>query len=120
MTKPETISLLNHDPTLPKTNLASVPSGETTQVTKSYLVGDVSYPALRGVSLKINRRELTPIVGPSGCGKSTLLNIIGALDRLTSGQVRIDGVTLGKLSEDRSKVRNKKIGFIYQSFRRTA
>jgi putative ABC transport system ATP-binding protein len=80
-------------------------------------VGHMSYPALRGVSLKINRGELTSIVGPSGSGKSTLLNIIGALDRPTSGQVRIDGINLAKLSDDQlAKIRNRKIGFIYQSF----
>jgi putative ABC transport system ATP-binding protein len=60
---------------------------------------------------------LTSIIGPSGSGKSTLLNIIGALDRPTSGRVKIDGVDIRKLSDDQlAKIRNRKIGFIYQSF----
>lgn len=93
------------------------PSVETIDVTRSYRVGHMDYPALRGVSLKIERGELTSIVGPSGSGKSTLLNIIGALDRPTSGRVRIDGIDIRKLSDDQlAKIRNRKIGFIYQSF----
>jgi putative ABC transport system ATP-binding protein len=100
-----------------KMNLVKAPSVETTQVTKIYRVGHVDYPALRGVSLKIDRGELTSIIGPSGSGKSTLLNIIGALDRPTSGRVRIDGMDIRKLSDDQlAKIRSRKIGFIYQSF----
>jgi putative ABC transport system ATP-binding protein len=96
---------------------SEVPSVETSQVTKIYRVGRVDYPALRGVSLRIERGELTSIIGPSGSGKSTLLNIIGALDRATSGWVRIDGLDIRKLSDDQlAKIRNRKIGFIYQSF----
>jgi putative ABC transport system ATP-binding protein len=115
MSKLETLSILREAP--PKTSLNGVASVETVQVTKSYRVGHMSYPALRGVSLKINRGELTSIIGPSGSGKSTLLNIVGALDRPTSGHVRIDGVNLRKLSDDQlARIRNKKIGFIYQSF----
>jgi putative ABC transport system ATP-binding protein len=77
----------------------------------------VDYPALRGVSLRIERGELTSIIGASGSGKSTLLNIIGALDPPTSGRVVIDGIDLKKLNEDRlALLRNLRIGFIYQSF----
>ena len=95
----------------------SAPSVETFDVTKSYRIGHVDYPALRGVSLKIERGELTSIVGPSGSGKSTLLNIIGTLDRPSSGRVKIDGIDIRKLSDDQlAKIRNRKIGFIYQSF----
>ena len=91
-----------------------VPSIETVEVTKAYRVGHVDYPALKGVSLRIERGELTSIIGPSGSGKSTLLNIIGALDRPTSGRVKIDGVDIRKLSDDQlAKIRNRKIGFIY-------
>lgn len=94
-----------------------IPSVETVEVTKSYRVGHADYPALRGVNLKIERGELTSIIGPSGSGKSTLLNIIGALDRPTSGRVRIDGIDIRKLSDDQlARIRNRKIGFIYQSF----
>lgn len=96
---------------------SEVPSVETFQVTKVYRVGHVDYPALRAVSLKIDRGELTSIIGPSGSGKSTLLNIIGTLDRPTSGRVKIDGLDIRKLSDDQlAKIRNRKIGFIYQSF----
>jgi len=86
-------------------------------VTKIYRVGHQEYPALRGVSFKIERGELTAIMGPSGSGKSTLLNIIGALDRATSGRVFIDGVNISKLSENNlALLRNRRIGFVYQSF----
>jgi putative ABC transport system ATP-binding protein len=106
--KPTTPSNPRSDPT---------PSVETLGVTKVYRVGHVDYPALRGVSLKIERGELTSIIGASGSGKSTLLNIIGALDPPTSGRVIIDGIDLKKLDEDRlALLRNLRIGFVYQSF----
>jgi putative ABC transport system ATP-binding protein len=80
-------------------------------------VGRIDYSALRGVNLKIGKRELVSIVGPSGSGKSTLLNLIGALDPPTSGHVIIDGVDLRKLNEDKlALLRNQKIGFVYQTF----
>jgi putative ABC transport system ATP-binding protein len=80
-------------------------------------VGHLDYPALKDINLKIERGELTSIMGPSGSGKSTLLNIIGALDRPTSGRVLIDGVDLRKLSEDGlALLRNRSLGFVYQSF----
>jgi len=90
---------------------------ETVEVTKDYLVGHMTYAALKGVSLRIEKGELTSIIGPSGSGKSTLLNIIGALDKPTTGRVLIDGVNLKKLREDQlALLRNRRIGFIYQSF----
>jgi len=93
------------------------PAVQTVDVTKVYRVGHIDYPALKGVSLKIGKRELVSIVGPSGSGKSTLLNLIGALDPPTSGRVIIDGVDLRRLSEDGLAVlRNQKIGFVYQTF----
>lgn len=80
-------------------------------------MGRIDYSALRGVNLKIGKRELVSIVGPSGSGKSTLLNLIGALDPPTSGHVIIDGVDLRKLNEDKlALLRNQKIGFVYQTF----
>jgi len=90
---------------------------QTIDVMKVYRVGHIDYPALRGVSLKIGKRELVSIVGPSGSGKSTLLNLIGALDTPTSGRVIIDGIDLKRLNQDKlALLRNRKIGFVYQSF----
>jgi len=90
---------------------------ETIDLTKVYRVGHTDYPALKGVSMKIRKGEFVAIMGPSGSGKSTLLNLIGALDRQTSGKVLIEGIDLRKLSEDKlSLLRNRKLGFVYQSF----
>ncbi|HXZ90262.1 MAG TPA: ABC transporter ATP-binding protein [Candidatus Dormibacteraeota bacterium] len=100
-------------PTSPATNLAV----QTIDVTKVYRVGHTDYPALKGVTLKIDRGEFVAIMGPSGSGKSTLLNLIGALDRPTSGRVIIDGIDLRKLGEDSlALLRNRKLGFVYQTF----
>ncbi|MBI2184352.1 MAG: ABC transporter ATP-binding protein [Thaumarchaeota archaeon] len=86
-------------------------------VAKVYTGGSVATPALQSVSLQILRGEFLAIVGPSGCGKSTLLNIIGALDRPTSGRIFIDGVDLSKLGDgELARLRNGKIGFVFQSF----
>jgi putative ABC transport system ATP-binding protein len=95
----------------------SVPAVRAVDLTKSYRVGHVDYPALRGINMKVDKGELVSIMGPSGSGKSTLLNLIGALDRPTSGKIFVDGIDLRKLSEDRlALLRNRKIGFVYQSF----
>jgi len=86
-------------------------------VVKIYVLGNVKVPALNGVSLQIKRGSFVTIMGPSGSGKSTLMNIIGCLDRPTEGSVEIEAVETTKM--DRSQlayVRNKKIGFIFQSF----
>ncbi len=95
----------------------TTPAVQTIDATKVYRVGHSDYPALRGVSIKVGKGEFVAIMGPSGSGKSTLLNLIGALDRPTSGRVIIDGIDLRRLNEDRlSILRNKKLGFVYQSF----
>jgi putative ABC transport system ATP-binding protein len=95
----------------------TAPAVQTVDVTKVYRVGNMDYPALKGINLKIDKGEFVSIIGPSGSGKSTLLNVIGALDRPTAGRVIIDGIDLKKLSEDSlSILRNRKLGFVYQSF----
>jgi putative ABC transport system ATP-binding protein len=94
-----------------------VPAVQTINLTKVYRVGHTDYPALRGINLKVQKGEFVSIMGQSGSGKSTLLNLIGALDRQTSGKVLVDGIDLRKLSEDKlALLRNHKLGFVYQSF----
>ncbi|MEN2975402.1 MAG: ABC transporter ATP-binding protein [Candidatus Caldarchaeales archaeon] len=90
---------------------------ELIDLKKTYYSNGIPTAAIRGISLKIIDGEFVAIVGPSGSGKSTLLNIIGALDRPTSGKVLIDGVDISKLSDDElAEIRNKKIGFIFQVY----
>jgi len=89
---------------------------ETVDLVKVYRSGTILVPALRGVDLKVRRREFISIVGPSGSGKSTLLNMLGALDKPTSGHVLIDGVDIFTLSNDQlASFRNREIGFIFQA-----
>ncbi len=86
------------------------------QVTKRF-AGKRDVSALRGVTLSIAKGEMVSIIGPSGSGKSTLLNLVGGLDRPTSGEVRVGGQALGGLSDDElTKVRRDTIGFIFQFF----
>ncbi len=87
------------------------------QLTKVYKMGKVEVIALNGLSLKIARGEIVAIMGPSGSGKSTLMNIIGCLDRPTSGEYILDGERVSKLSDDQlATIRNHKVGFVFQSF----
>lgn len=86
-------------------------------LTKVYGEGSLAVHALRGVNLKIKRGDFVAVMGPSGSGKSTLLNLLGALDRPTSGKVYIDGVDIYSLSDDElAEIRAKKIGFVFQMF----
>ncbi len=90
---------------------------ELKAITKDYLLGKTKVSALRGVDLEVSSGEFTVVTGPSGSGKTTLLNIIGCLDRATSGSYRLDGEEVGDRDFDAlAEVRNRKIGFIFQSF----
>jgi len=86
-------------------------------IQKTYRVGGVEVPAVRGISLHIRKGEFVAIMGPSGCGKSTLMNLMGCLDTPTSGSYLLDGQEVAGLDDDAlSTIRNRKIGFVFQSF----
>ena len=96
---------------------ASIPVLDLVDIHKVYGEGDAEVRALDGVSMTVNRGDFVAIMGASGSGKSTLMNIIGALDIATSGEYHLDGIDINTLDEDAlSIVRNRKIGFIFQSF----
>ena len=90
---------------------------ELKNVWKIYQMEDVEVQALRGVDLKIKKEEFTAIMGPSGSGKSTLLQMIGVLDRPTSGKIYLDGVDISRLNDSElARLRGEKIGFVFQFF----
>lgn len=90
---------------------------EARDLRKTYRVGKVDVPALRGISFSVLRGEFVTVVGPSGSGKSTLFYLLGGLTRADSGSVSIDGVDFASLSDrERTKLRKSKIGFVFQKF----
>ena len=90
---------------------------EATNVHKSYLLGATAVGALRGVDLVVHRGEFVALMGPSGCGKTTLLNIIAAIDLPSRGSVRIEGVDLQGLSDDRlADLRRDRLGMVFQFY----
>ncbi len=87
------------------------------KIVKTYITGEITFTALKGVDLTIESKEFTSIIGSSGSGKSTLMNIIGALDSASSGKYYLDGIDVSMMNQDElAEVRNKKIGFVFQSF----
>ncbi|TLM74033.1 MAG: ATP-binding cassette domain-containing protein, partial [Actinobacteria bacterium] len=94
-----------------------MPTVEVRGLTKVYGSGETAVTALDGVDLAVDPGEFVAVMGPSGCGKSTLLNLIGGLDRPTSGTVSIDGVDISTMSDDDlTELRRRRIGFVFQLF----
>jgi putative ABC transport system ATP-binding protein len=90
---------------------------QTVDLKKSYKIGKLDVPALRGLSLEVGEGEFVAIMGPSGCGKSTLLHLLGGLLSPTSGSIIVDGEDLAKVSDARrTDIRRRKIGFVFQRF----
>src|SRR5436309_9943657 len=94
-----------------------MPIIEAIDLHKTYHIGKIEVPALRGISFSVEKGEFVTVVGPSGSGKSTLFYLLGGLTRADSGSVTIDGVDFATLSDgERTKLRKSKIGFVFQKF----
>lgn len=90
---------------------------EARALQKTYVLGRVRVPALRGVSLRIERGEIVAIVGPSGCGKTTLLHCLSGLEDFDGGEVRLEGLSLARLSDgQKADHRARRVGFVFQSY----
>lgn len=86
-------------------------------ITKIYEIGTVQVPALRGISMVVDKNEYIALMGPSGSGKSTLMNLIGCLDTPTSGEYLFEGKDVSRFTDDQlAEIRNRKIGFVFQNF----
>jgi putative ABC transport system ATP-binding protein len=99
--------------------MANAPASliEMRGITKTYQVGDVPVPVLKGVSLRVERGELIALMGASGSGKSTLMNLLGCLDRPTQGEYWLDGQEISAFNPDqRAAIRAQKLGFVFQNF----
>ena len=93
------------------------PLVEAVDIHKTYHIGEVRVPAVRGIDLTIRHGELIAIMGPSGSGKSTLMHILGCLDRSDLGEYRLEGADVTRMSKNElAKLRNRKLGFVFQSF----
>ena len=90
---------------------------ELKDIHKTYVMGDIKLPVLKGITLSVEKGDMVALTGASGSGKSTLMNILGCLDRPTSGEYWLDGEEISRLSNDgRAAGRNRKIGFVFQNF----
>jgi ABC-type lipoprotein export system ATPase subunit len=94
-----------------------MPFLELRNIYKTYYIGDIDVPVLKGISMSVSQGELVALMGASGSGKSTLMNILGCLDRPTSGEYLLEGQEISRLSSDqRASLRNRRIGFVFQNF----
>ncbi|MHB1462151.1 MAG: ABC transporter ATP-binding protein [Armatimonadota bacterium] len=90
---------------------------QTTNLSKTYHMGDFALQALKGATVTVNKGEFVAIMGPSGSGKSTFMNIIGCLDRPTEGSYSLEGIQVAGMDDDElAAIRNRKIGFVFQTF----